>query len=241
MWYAEEATRQEAPLAHGSGRERGRGRGRVRDGGGGGGREARKRRARRRLVLLVALALVAVLVIGAVSIVRSYFSTGPVGEPVSVTIPRAPPLNEIAEILADRGVVKHARLFVFKAQGDGYADKFRPGKYRLRVNEPYDSLVALLLKGTAPPTVDVTIPEGLTIEEQAAQIKAGPARVQGRRVRAYRDQGPAVGQGRGLQAGHDARGPALPGDLQRAQDDQAVAPSSSCSSTPWRRTWRRST
>ena len=168
VWYAEQATRQEAPLTHGSGR----GRGRVRNGGGGGGREARKRRARRRLVLVVALALVVVLVIGAVSIVRSYFSTGPVGEPVSVTIPSGATLNEIAEILADRGVVKHARLFVFKAQGDGYADKFRPGKYRLRVNEPYESLVALLLKGTAPPTVDVTIPEGLTIEEQAAKIKA---------------------------------------------------------------------
>ncbi len=122
--------------------------------------------------MLAAVVLLAVLIGLAAAAVRSYFRTGPVGAPVAVTIPKGATLNQIADILAEQGVVKHARLFVFKAQGDGYADKFRPGSYRLRVNEPYESLVAKLLKGTAPPTVDVTIPEGLTVKEQAARIKA---------------------------------------------------------------------
>ena len=43
---------------------------------------------------------------------------------------------------------------------------------RFRVNEPYDALVAKLLKGTRAPTVKVSIPEGSTLR-QAARIVSG--------------------------------------------------------------------
>ena len=47
-----------------------------------------------------------------------------------------------------------------------------PGTYRFHVNEPYDVLIAKLLKGTKPPTVKVSIPEGTTLK-QAAGIVSG--------------------------------------------------------------------
>ena len=140
-------------------------------GGNGAERAAhRRRRGRRRLValaVLVILALAAGIGIGAV---RAYLSPGEVGAEVKVTIPEGSSLKQIAAILAEKGVVEHANLFVYQVKNDGYEDDLKPGTYALHVNEPHDDLVTLLLKGTMAPTIDVTLPEGLTIDEQAQLI-----------------------------------------------------------------------
>ena len=140
-------------------------------GGNGAERDAhRRRRGRRRLValaVLVILALAAGIGIGAV---RAYLSPGEVGAEVKVTIPEGSSLKQIAAILAEKGVVEHANLFVYQVKNDGYEDDLKPGTYALHVNEPHDDLVTLLLKGTMAPTIDVTLPEGLTIDEQAQLI-----------------------------------------------------------------------
>jgi len=125
-----------------------------------------RRRGRRRLVVLVVVLLVAV-VAGSL---WAYSSPDAVGPKVNVTIPKGSSLSEIAALLADKGVVEHARLFVYSVKRDGYEDDLKPGTYTLHVNEPYDRLVTSLLAGGKPPTIAVTIPEGLTIEEQAARI-----------------------------------------------------------------------
>ena len=49
-----------------------------------------------------------------------------------------------------------------RPQSDGYSTQFKPGTYRFHKNEPYNLLVAGLLKGARPATVKVTIPEGFT-------------------------------------------------------------------------------
>ncbi len=150
-----------------------RGRGAEGRGGGGGGgrsgdRAARRRRGRRRL--LVAVVILVLLVVAGAFAVRAYFAPGEVGGKVKVSIPEGSTLKEIAALLAEKGVVEHANAFVYKVKGDGHEDDLKPGTYTLRVNEPYESLVAMLLEGVKAPTVAVTLPEGLTIEEQAARI-----------------------------------------------------------------------
>jgi UPF0755 protein len=85
-----------------------------------------------------------------------------------VVIPKGASLSEIAGDLQRAGVVHHAGAFVLKADGDGYGSRLQPGTYRLRRNEPYASLVAALLKGTAPATIKVAIPEGSTLKQEAA-------------------------------------------------------------------------
>ncbi len=103
---------------------------------------------------------------------RAYFSDGEVGSTVTVVVKEGSSLRVIATALEEKGVVKHARAFEIRADADGYATRFMPGTYAFHVNEPYDTLVAKLLKGTRAPTVKVSIPEGSTLR-QAARIVSG--------------------------------------------------------------------
>jgi UPF0755 protein len=120
-------------------------------------------------VLVAVLAFLAGLATG---YARGYFAPGEVGRQVDVTIPEGSTLTAIGQILEEKGVVKHGRAFVIKAESDGYGSSFKPGKYQLRVNEPYDSLVARLVAGVEPPVVKVTVPEGSTVAQTAALLAA---------------------------------------------------------------------
>lgn len=141
-----------------------------RDGGGGAAPAARAQPPRRRgpmVVAAVVLLVAGLAALATVLYVRHYFSSGALGPEVTVTVAPGSSLHDIALTLEEAGVVERARAFEIRADTDGYATKFRPGVYRLRVNEPYDSLVAALLGGSKPPTVKVTIPEGLTARQTA--------------------------------------------------------------------------
>jgi UPF0755 protein len=117
-------------------------------------------------VAVITTLLLVVLVAGfAVGYVRDLFDWGEVGGPVTVTIPEGVTLSEIGRILEDAGVVRHAFTFVRKAEEDGHGGDLKPGTYELRVNEPYDSLIAVLLAGEKAETATVTIPEGFTLEQ----------------------------------------------------------------------------
>ena len=110
-------------------------------GGGADGADARRRRrrARRRLVVLIVL-----VVLSPSSSASAWAPSAPtsppgeVGAKVKVTIPEGSSLKQIAAILAEKGVVEHANLFVYQVKDDGYEDDLKPGTYLLRVNEPYD-------------------------------------------------------------------------------------------------------
>lgn len=158
------------------------------------GREARRRRrAHRRLVAVGLVVFVAFAVGLGVGAVRAYFSPGEVGAEVEVTIPEGATLKEIGRILAEKGVVEHASLFVYQVKEDGHENDLKPGTYTLRVNEPYDELLAALLEGVAAPTIKVTLPEGLTIDEQAARIAEAVPGFDGQRyARLAREDPPKV-------------------------------------------------
>lgn len=132
--------------------------------------EGRRRRHHGRLVGYLLVAVLALIIGVGVGYVRSYFSDGEVGQTVSVVVPEGASLRAIAMLLEEEGVVKHARAFEIRADGDGYATRFMPGTYQLHVNEPYGVLVAKLLKGSKPPTVKVPIPEGMTLRQTAGIV-----------------------------------------------------------------------
>jgi len=125
---------------------------------------------RRRALRLIILALVVLLGVGLVAglYVKSYFSTGRPGKVVTVSIPAGATLAQIAQILEKAGVVPRAGAFEIRAQTDGHAGDLQAGVYRLRVNQPYASLVQALRRG--PPTIKVTIPEGFTARQTAALL-----------------------------------------------------------------------
>jgi UPF0755 protein len=133
----------------------------------GGGRKSRRRGAR--IVMLVVFLLLLLMVGLAVGYVRQYFEWGEVGEAVTVTIPEGATLSDIGSILEDAGVVRHSYVFVRKVKDDGHESDLKPGTYDVRVNEPYESLIAVLLTGEKPKTATVAVPEGLTVEQTARQ------------------------------------------------------------------------
>lgn len=140
-------------------------------------RPPRRLRRRRAAALILLVVLLIGLAAAAVTytLIRDYFAVGPRGPAVVVTIPPESSLRQIALILEEARVVPHARAFEYRARRDGYQSSFRPGSYELHVNEPYGRLVAVLLKGEAPQTVKVTIPEGLTVRQSADLVARGIA------------------------------------------------------------------
>jgi UPF0755 protein len=140
-------------------------------------------RRRQRRVLL-ALVLMVVALVGIIGLGWFYyFHTGPEGGPVTVSIPEGASLAMVAQILEQKHVVPRARAFQLRAQGDGYSAEIKPGTYRLRVNEPYDQLIATLVSGQAS-AVRVTIPEGLTLAQTAALAQS---KVHGFSAKTYLD------------------------------------------------------
>jgi peptidoglycan lytic transglycosylase G len=131
-----------------------------------------RRRSRGRLLGYLLIAVFALVIGGGVGYAHAYFSDGQVGRAVTVVVKEGSSLRTIAAQLEAKGVVKHGRAFEIRADADGYATRFMPGTYSFHVNEPYAALVAKLLKGTRPPTVKVSIPEGTTLR-QAAVIVSG--------------------------------------------------------------------
>ena len=131
--------------------------------------DGRSRRRRRRLLVLVFAIVVAVVVVVGLYAV-SYFASGRPGEAVRVVIPRGSSVSEIARVLEQAHVVKHADAFVVRVEAGGDAGDLKAGTYTLRVNEPYDSLVARLKAGPPIVTVKVTIPEGFTARQTAALL-----------------------------------------------------------------------
>ncbi len=147
---------------------------------------------RRRRVGFLLLALVALVVGMGVGYARGYFAPGEEGPMVTVTIPEGATLTAIGTELEAQGVVKHARAFIIKAQSDGYSTRVHARDLPLpRQNEPYETLVAGLVKGVRPPSVKVTIPEGSTLR-QTADLVAGkvPAITHETYVKVARDDPP---------------------------------------------------
>lgn len=129
-------------------------------------------RRRNRLWGYLLVGILALIVGAGVGYARAYFSDGEVGGTVTVVVKEGSTLRGIAQQLEQKAVVKHARAFEIRADADGYATRFMPGTYTFRVNEPYETLVAKLLRGTKADAAKVSIPEGTTLR-QAATIVSG--------------------------------------------------------------------
>jgi UPF0755 protein len=137
-----------------------------------GTRHSRPGRRRRRFLGYLLVAVFALILGLGAGYARGYFASGDLGREVTVVVPAGASLSSIAGELEAKGVVKHARAFVIRAESDGYATKFMPGTYTFHQNEPYEQLVALLRRGVDPPTVKVSIPEGTTLRQAGGLVAA---------------------------------------------------------------------
>jgi UPF0755 protein len=182
--------------------------------------DRRPPRARRRAGFLL-LAVIAFVIGLGVGYARAYFAPGDEGPKVTVTIPEGATLTVIGQALEAKGVVKHARAFVIKAQSDGYATQFKAGTYELHENEPYESLVDALAKGAKSPGIKVTVQEGSTLERTADIAAAAvPTITQESYVKVARDNPPPF-KLKGYKAGTTLEGMLFPATYELASNAKA--------------------
>jgi UPF0755 protein len=104
------------------------------------------------------------------------------GKRVRVAIPKQAGVGDIAQTLADRGIVTNAGLFELRATLGGNRGDLKPGTYYLREDMTYGDAIDRLVAGPSKEILQLTIPEGLSRREVAPL--AGRAGVAGDYLRA---------------------------------------------------------
>ena len=130
----------------------------------------------RALTVLAALVAVAVLLlgVGAFWVKGKVDPSGAPGPVVKVDIPLGTSTSGIASLLEREDVITDARIFrlYLKVKGGG---PFDAGLYELRRRSSMGDVVTALERGPAlPPAVNLTIPEGLVIDQVVERISRVP-------------------------------------------------------------------
>ena len=108
---------------------------------------------------------------------------------VQVEIPENVDAGAIGDLLAEQGVVASGGFFELNATLTGRRGGLRPGEYTLRRDMSYGDAIAALEQGPevkVVPTVNVSVPEGLSIREAAPVVDEQPLRGSYRRAASER-------------------------------------------------------
>ncbi|MBA3420388.1 MAG: endolytic transglycosylase MltG [Thermoleophilaceae bacterium] len=93
-------------------------------------------------------------------------------EPVRVRIPQGAGVQQIADILDERGVVASGAVFSARVRLSGRGAELKPGSYTLRSGMGYGAAIAELAEGPARNVINVTVPEGRARGEIAPLVEA---------------------------------------------------------------------
>ncbi len=129
------------------------------------------RRRHRLLRALVVVAVVGLIVggVGAVWLVREVNPPGGPGEEVEVTVPYGSSVARIAAILDAEGVIGNATVFRAYARFRGNG-AFQAGEYTFREAQDYDAVMEQLRDGPEIAYERLTVREGLTLRQIAAEV-----------------------------------------------------------------------
>lgn len=131
-----------------------------------------RRRGRRRIIPLYVKILLYLIIVGLVAVGAGYgiwecaqdvLALGRSNEVLTVTIPQGADVEDVAQLLQSKGVIKYAWLFEFYCDFTDSGDRMDPGTYEISYNYDYHALVSgLAASSPNRTTVRVTIPEGMT-------------------------------------------------------------------------------
>jgi len=132
------------------------------------------RRGKKGALAAVLLAVVVLLVVAIVVSSWGLFlrpaTDVPPGQPVQVSIPSGASTAQIAQILAEGGVVGNANLFRLNARLMEADGALRAGIYDFTTGMDYEPVIERLQQGPPVEYVEVTIPEGYVIEQIAERV-----------------------------------------------------------------------
>ncbi len=144
-----------------------------------GSKEPQPRRSARttavRVLSIAAVALtVALLSLGALFWLMFFGSQGDTtpGRFVQIEIVQGASTAQIAQTLADAGVVANARMFRLRVRLSGADEQLKAGVYDLVTGSPYSDVISKLQDGPDGRYSTVTIPEGFVIEQIAKRFEA---------------------------------------------------------------------
>ena len=134
-------------------------------------RVQRKRRANAESAVLGVLR-----VLGAIFAIYSAATGGKnepaTGESARVQVVKGDTLSDVAAKLQEAGIIESAFVFELQARYEGYGTEIKTGRYTFQPGQDSGKILHKLTVGQAAPTITVTIPEGLTIEETAGTVAA---------------------------------------------------------------------
>lgn len=120
------------------------------------------------MVLLVSFTLASYLITGS----NDFFAVGRIQGSAEVEIPENVTEEQLAQLLADKGVVNEPQFFELYCKVTADMEGFTPGKYKIDTNLDYEDIINQLQGGNDTRVVErITFPEGLTAIEIAAMLE----------------------------------------------------------------------
>jgi UPF0755 protein len=116
-------------------------------------------------LLLVAL--------GAICLVYALGNRSDQKEPeglAKIEVVKGDTLSSVADKLEQAGIIESAFMFKVEARMEGYGTEIKTGEYAFTPGEDSDKILQKLTAGEAVPTLEITIPEGLNLEQTAQEV-----------------------------------------------------------------------
>jgi UPF0755 protein len=120
-------------------------------------------------------ALGVLLVLGILAVVFAIYSAATggehePGESARVQVVKGDTLSDVAAKLEAAGVIESVFVFELQARYEGYGTEIKTGRYTFQPGQESGEILHKLTVGHAAPTITITIPEGLAIEETAGTV-----------------------------------------------------------------------
>lgn len=91
-------------------------------------------------------------------------------QPAKITVQEGESLSSVAGRMEEAGIIGNAGLFQLRARLQGKATGIKPGTYSFGPEEGAGRILSKLSEGKPVPTFEITVPEGLTIDQTAAIV-----------------------------------------------------------------------
>jgi UPF0755 protein len=116
--------------------------------------------------------LLVVAVLGAIYVVYAAATGGesePAG-PARIEVVKGDTLSSVAEKLEQADVIPSAFMFKMEARVGGYGTEIKTGEYIFARGTESEVILQKLTAGEAVPTLAITVPEGLSLDETAQEV-----------------------------------------------------------------------
>lgn len=136
------------------------------------GKPKKRRRGRKTpagRLLLLALLLLGVLY-GLYLLASAAFGGGE-EEPVTVAVEQGDTLSSVADKLEVAGVIESSNLFKLETRLQGGDTEIKAGEYRFVPGEDSEQILETLSSGESVSAFNITVPEGLTLEQTARVVE----------------------------------------------------------------------